>query len=752
MSSAPAMTGMIGQPLPRLEDDRLVRGKGSYSSDFVADGKGHAIFVRSDVAHGRIRSVRTSAAAAHAGVRLVLACTDEAVRELGDFPALGEMDGQTTICRPVMPREEIRHVGEILAMVVADTPELARDAAASVEVEIESLPASVDLRSGGERPCYEWQLGDRERTGAVMASAAFRARVETASQRLVIHPMETRAALASHDAATGIMELVTPSQGAHKMREMLLPVLGVDAERLIVRTPDVGGAFGMKLQAYPEHALCLLAARMTGRPVKWEGERSEASLMDAQGRAQWLTAELALDAEGRFLALDIDNLADIGAYATGFAVFTPSVSGAKVLGHAYAIGDLSARVCAVYSHTVPVDAYRGAGKPEMIYIVERVIEEAARVSGIDPVELRRRNLLPPQALPKVMPMGQTMESGDFGALFERTLEAADHAGFAARRERSRENGFLRGFGVGMHMHCSGGFTNERSILEVAADGTVTLVTGTQAGGQGHETAFAQIVAERLGIRPAAVRVLQGDTGRLDDGGGTGGSSSLTIAGANIVRAADLLIEEARERAARLMEAAAIDVLYKAARFTVAGTDRSIGLFELAGREELVKGCDFDGPNATFPNGCYVAEVEIDPETGELRLDRFTGLDDIGRIVNPLIAMGQIHGGIVQGLGQALCEACVLDASGQLLTATFMDYAMPRAMDLPPLNCGFAPTPTAINVLGAKGAGELSPTGAMAPVVHAALDALAPCGVRRLDMPLSAARIWQAMRDAGTSGQ
>ncbi|MCB9944594.1 MAG: xanthine dehydrogenase family protein molybdopterin-binding subunit [Geminicoccaceae bacterium] len=737
---------LIGRAVPRLEDERLLRGEGRYTADFDWPDQGHAVFVRSDVARGIIRSVSTDAIGDVPGLRLVATCMDDAVLALNPFPALGEMPGQRTRQRPVMARGEVCHVGEILAMVVADDLETARDVAALVEVEIDALPGLVDFRKApDDDTVYLWQHGDMARLEAGMAAARWRVRISTPSQRLVVHPLEPRAALARVDADSGHMELLTCSQGAHKQLEMLAPVFGIERDGLTVRTPDVGGAFGIKLQAYPEQALCLLGAKLTGRPVKWVGERREAALMDAHGRAQWLEAEIGLDEEGRFIALHVDNVADMGAYTAGFAVFTPSTSGTKVLGHTYAFDALAARVRAVYSNTVPVDAYRGAGKPEIVYAVERVIDEAARVSGIDPIELRRRNLVQQDSLPRTMPMGQVLESGDFPALFETALEVADFAGFSARRDASLKAGLLRGIGIGMHMHCSGGFANERSVLEVHADGRIILLTGTQAGGQGHATVFAQIVAGRLGIDPSRVVVRQGDTSILADGGGTGGSSSLTIAGHNIVRTTEMLLDEAREQAAAALEAAAVDLTFEAARFTVAGTDRSITLFELADRVELSTGCDYSGPNATFPNGCYVAEVEVDPETGAVALQRFGGVDDIGRVLNPLIGSGQIHGGIAQGAGQALLEEAIYDEAGQLLNGTFMDYAMPRADNVPMFDCHFAPSPTGMNPLGAKGAGELSPTGAMAPVVHAVLDALAPLGVRSIDMPMTPHRIWEAIR-------
>ena len=424
---------------------------------------------------------------------------------------------------------------------------------------------------------------------------------------------------------------------------------------------------------------------------------------------------------------------------------TPATSGAKVLGHAYSIPSIDIRVRARYSEKVPVDAYRGAGKPEMVYLLERAVDEAARVSGIDRINLRRRNFVTRRAMPHKLPMGQSIDDADFEQIMDQVIRAADWDGFAVRREAAAARGLLAGIGVGLHMHVSGGFTNEHSRIALNDDGRVTVDTGAQDGGQGHETALAQIVAARLELPVESIQIYQGDTSRLTDGGGTGGSSSLPIAGANLHRAAGELIERARQRVADLLEAAVADVAYAAGVLRIVGTDRRMSLFELADTDEpFAHGCDFAGDNATFPNGAYVAEVEIDPETGALRLVRFSGVDDIGTVINPLIAMGQIHGGIAQGFGQALMEEARYDDSGQLLNASLMDYALPRADDLVELDCRFHPVPTARNPLGAKGAGELGPAGALAPVVLAALDALRPLGVTELDMPLTSERIWRAI--------
>ena len=739
------MESPLGKAVPRLEDARLLRGEGRYTADFAHADALQAWFVRADVAMAQVKRVDTLKAETSPGVRLVLSCQDERIQELKRFPSLGEMPNQITISRPAMVAGEVRHVGEILAVVVAETLDQARNAAEQIEIEFHSATVGKDPSTTFEQ-AYDWRHGDREGVDKAMCAATHRVRVDTPSQRVVVHPMETRAAVATYDRAADSYALWTSSQGAHKVRDTLCEVLGLNPPQLRVITPDVGGAFGIKLQAYPEQALVLMASHLCGRPVRWVAERTEGSITDAHGRAQDLSVELALDDEGRFTALRVDNRADIGAYATGFSVFTPATSGTKVLGHAYRIPAIDVRVRASYSEKVPVDAYRGAGKPEMVYLLERAINEAARVSGIDRVALRQRNLVPREAMPHPLPMGRSIDDADFHGIISQVQHVADWAGFRARREAAEARGFLAGIGIGLHMHVSGGFTNEHSRIAVGADGSVIVDTGAQDGGQGHATVLAQIVAARLELPVERIEIRQGDTSRLTDGGGTGGSSSLPIAGANLHRAAGELLDCARQRAADQFEAALADVSYAAGELRIVGTDRRMLLFDLAEPDEpFAHGCDFAGDNATFPNGAYVAEVEIDPETGVLRLVRFSGVDDIGTVVNPLIAMGQIHGGIVQGLGQAMMEEAQYDESGQLLNASLMDYALPRADDLVALDCEFHPVPTTRNPLGAKGVGELGPAGALAPLVLAALDALKPLGVTELDMPLTSERIWRAIR-------
>ena len=733
----------IGQSMPRLEDDRLLRGQGCYVDDISIDGQGYTAFLRSEIACGQLIRLDLTAARSMPGVRLVIGAFDAPGLGLGHFPTLGEMPNQKSYSRPVMPTS-VRHVGEILAMVVADSQSQAFSAVEAIEHEFDAREPVIEI-GRGER-AFAWQIGDDTVTAEAFKQATWVAEVCTPSNRVIVHPLECRSALAQFDDAQSIFRVWTGSQGSHKIRDMLAFATSVSKDEIHVITPDVGGAFGMKLQAYPEQALVMLAAKLTKQPVKWVGSRQECSLMDAHGRAQHLSARIALDNEGRFLALSIENNADLGAYATGFSCFTPSTSGAKVAGHVYRVPNITISVNAYYTNTAPVDAYRGAGKPEMVYILERAIDQAARISGIDRVEIRRRNLLKSSEMPARLPMGQHIDTGEFPQIFEKAVDVADWRGFAKRREIARLQGRLAGIGVGMHMHVSGGFINERSLILVDPVGNVVIDTGSQSGGQGHNTVFAQIAAAQLQLPLSQVIIHQGDTSRLADGGGTGGSSSLPIAGVNIARACRELIEIARRKAASELEVATGDIEYVRGEFIVVGTDKKCTIFEIAaGEEELTHGCDYEGDHATFPNGAYVAEVEIDGETGKIELTHFVGVDDIGTVVNPLIAMGQIHGGVVQGLGQVLMEEAAYDPAGQLINATLMDYALPRANDLPKLDCQFHPVPATANPLGAKGVGELGPAGALAPVVNAVIDALRSAGVESLDMPVNSESVWRALQ-------
>ncbi len=752
----------------RLEDARLTAGHGRFIDDIELPGMLFAAFVRSPLAHAQITGMDCEAARAIPGVRCVLAA-DVLERE-GVAPLACEapIAGLSDPGRSVMASDRVRHVGEIVAMVVADTAHLARDAVEAVAVEyaeltpVPGLPAKQGQtgarlhESIAENRAYHWQVGDRPAVEKAIAAAAHIVDLTVENNRLVINPMEPRGAVGLHDRETDAYTLYAPTQGVHLMRNILAEnVLGIARERLRVVTGDVGGAFGIRLQVYPEYPLLLLAARLAGAAVKWVAERSETYLCDAHGRAQVNSARLVLDEQGGFTALQVSSQADLGAYLSTFAGIVASTSGTRVLGHAYAIPAIHVEVTGIFTNTVPVDSFRGAGKPEMIYLLERAIEKAAVELGVDPVALRRRNLIAADALPYVSPVGTEIDCGDFEAALDRALQEADWAGFEAKREAARRRGWYAGVGLGLYVHTAGAFSEERSEVSVDPSGTVSVSTGSQSAGQGHETIFAAIAADRLGLAPGVIRIVQGDSDLVPPGGGTGGSNSVMVSGTTIAYATDRLIEKGRELAAAALEAASGDVEFTEGRFRVAGTDLSIGLFDLAARaselgeaEGLSAGCDYDGASGTYPNGCYIAEVEVDPETGHIRLTGFTAVDDIGVAMNGEASRGQIAGGIVQSIGQALLEHTAYDAaSGQLLSGSLMDYALPRADDIPDISHALENIPTTANLFGAKGVGEIGALGALAPVVNAVLDALRPLGVEHIDMPLTPERVWQAIRSA-----
>lgn len=745
---------LIGAALPRLEDGRHLTGGGRFVADLDFDGGLHAAFVRSPVAHAAIAGIDCAEARSCAGVRLVLTGEDVAAAGLGPLPCLTPVDSRdgTPFAAPVRPllcRETVRHVGDSVAMVVADRPAAAEEAAALVAVKYDERPVQTDPALSTEL-AFDWEMGDGAAVDAAIAAAAHRVEMTVVNNRVVVAPLEPRAVVGLFEDAVGYT-LVTQSQGVHFLAGILArQVLKIEPERLRVVTPDVGGSFGMKLMAYPEQALVLHAARLTGRPVKWVGSRTDAFVTDLHGRAQVSRAVLALDADHRITALRVETRGDLGAYASTMAPSIIARGFSRVLGHTYRIPAIHLVVEGVFTHTTPVDAYRGAGKPEAVSVVERLMDRAARECGIDRVDLRARNLVTTEEMPYRTALGLTYDTGDFPHLLRRALAEADWAGFAARRRHSEAAGLRRGIGLGLYLHTTGGDTAETSEVTLMPDRTVRVRSGTQASGQGHETAYAQIVAQRLGIAPDRVVVEQGDSRTLPRGGGTGGSSSLPIAGVTIRRATEAMLEEARGLAADRLEAAAVDVEFGKGRFTVVGTDRSVHLVDLAssgaGLGERICGglAEFEGENTTFPNGAYVCEVELDPETGAVAIVGFTGVDDIGTVLNPLTASGQIQGGIAQGIGQAVLEHVVYDPeSGQLLSGAFTDYGLPRADDLPGFRLVQDGVPTTNNPLGMKGAGEIGTIGAPGAVINAVADAI---GHDRIDMPATPERVWRALRE------
>jgi carbon-monoxide dehydrogenase large subunit len=754
----------LGQPLRRLEDPRLLTGGGRFAANRLPAGMLHAVFLRSPHAHARVLSVETGAARAAPGVAAVITAAETVAAGLGHNPAITEIRDAAGARHREPPRlpispDRMRHVGEIVAMVVAESTAAARDAAELVEVEYEPLPAVIEAEAAlaanapelheaapGNLVC-DWRKGDAAAVEAAFARAAHVARLRHRSPRILASYMEPRAALAEWDAATGRVTLTTPSQGVHVLHRILCDdILRWPRERLRVVTEDVGGGFGPKLPPYPEQVLVCFAADRLRRPVRWVQDRSEHHLADTHARDLVAEAALALDAEGRFLAIRVEGFANFGAYVSTVNPTIPTGGMAKVICGLYDIGAAHIALRCAFTNTAPVDAVRGAGKPEALVLLERLVDIAARETGRDPVELRRLNLVRRDAFPYRTALGYRYDSGDYGALLDATLAASDAAGFAARRAGSEARGRLRGRGLSCHLHGSGGWGDETSIVEVLPDGGILARTGTQSQGQGHGTAYAQVLAAAFGVDPARARIVQGDSDCIPRGGGTGGSSSTIVSGTTLARAAERAIEAGREAAAAVLEAAPADLEYRAGGYEVAGTDLRVTLAEVAARRGGLEGrADFADSVETWPAGIAACEVEVDPETGEVTLDHFVAAIDAGTVVNPVLLAGQLHGGWAAGIGQALMEGARYDAEGQLLTATLMDYALPRADALPAFAHESVPVPSPNNILGIKGVGELPTNGAPAAVANAVMDALAPHGVEELELPLTAERVWRALR-------
>jgi carbon-monoxide dehydrogenase large subunit len=752
----------LGQAVTRVEDLTLVRGAGRYADDVRLAGELHAYVLRSPHAHASIRGIDATAARKAEGVAAVLTGADVKADGLGDIPCLipitnvdGTPRGETP--RPILALERVRHVGDPVTLVVADTLAHAKDAAELIEVDYDSLPAVADTYAAvqpGAAPvwpriesnvCFDIAMGDAKGVDAAFARARRVVKLALVNNRLVANPLEPRAALADYDAATDHSTLYTPTQGPHVILEQLVdPILKLDQKKLRVVSGNVGGAFGMKIFLHPEQALAVWASRRLKRPVRWTAERSEAFLSDVQGRDNYSIAELALDADARFIALRVTTYANMGAYLSNYGPFIPQLA-FYVLSSVYRIPAISLNIKGVVTNTVPVDAYRGAGRPEGIYLIERLVDYASRELGIAPDELRRRNFI--ETFPYKTACDTEYDSGDFPGAMKLAMERADWAGFAARREAAAKRGKLRGLGLAMYIERCGGGSGDTITVRVGGEGKVTLISGMQDNGQGHITSFKQLLSDKLGIDAEAIEVVQGDTDVVPSGM-TGGSRFLAIGGVAAMAAAGEAVDRGKEAAAGLLEAAAADVEYHDGRFWIAGTDRGVSLFEVAKKANGLEATHTRAPEKyTFPNGCHVVEVEIDAETGETAILRYTIVDDFGRTINPLLAQGQIHGGTVQGVGQALLEHGIYDAeSAQLVTGSFMDYAMPRADDLPSFDCTFNNVPCTGNPLGVKGAGEAGAVGAPAAVVNAVVDALQPrTGLKHIDMPATREKVWRALQ-------
>jgi len=759
----PPMKFGVGQPLVRKEDEALLRGHGSYVGDHAPAHVLHALVLRSPHAHAGFRFADIAAARAKPGVRLVLTADD--IADLGPLPCMIELP-ETKIAvppYPVLAREVARHVGDAVAFVVADTLDQARDAAEAIAIEWTPLPHVTDAATAlapgapqvwSDRPgnlCFENTIGDKAKIEQAFASAARTVELTVLNQRLVANYLDTRGVIGECDAS-GRITLTLSSQGGHAIRDVLCNnVLRIPPERLRVVTPDVGGGFGTKLFTYREYALTAVAAERLRRPVKWVADRSDHFLGDAQGRDNRTRARLALDDKGRFLALDIDIVADMGAYLSVYAPLIP-VLGAGMAPGVYDIPVAYVRTRGVFTNTIPVDAYRGAGRPEAAYLIERLVDVAARDLDVAPDSLRKKNFIRPRAMPYRTTTGKVYDSGEFAGHLARAQEAADWAGFIKRSKQSKKAGRLRGIGFATYIEACGNNGPETATMRLDRDGMVTLLIGTQSTGQGHHTAYAQLIAEHLDIPPEQVRVVQGDTDVIATGLGTGGSSSIPCGGASVAGASRKLAANLKSLAADALEASPSDLEIAAGHVRVVGTDRAMKFAELAALpkatpDDLTAADVFTPGEATYPNGTHLAEVEVDPATGAVDILNYIVVDDFGVTLNPLMLAGQVHGGAVQGLGQALMEQAVYNADGQLVTASLMDYALPRAADVPAFAFETRNVKCASNPLGMKGAGEAGAIGSCPAVMNAIVDALwRAYRVRHIDMPATPERVWQAIEE------
>jgi aerobic carbon-monoxide dehydrogenase large subunit len=792
--NAPEERRLIGASVKRKEDYRFLTGAGQYTDDIVLPQQTYGVFVRSPHAHARLGKIDVEAARGAPGVIAVFTGADLAAEKVGGLPCgwlIHSTDGSPMRepPHPVLATGKVRHVGDPVALVIAETAKAAKDAAELVTVDYDLLPAVADTAHAADsgqpavhdevpdNVCYTWGHGDKAATDAAFAQAAHVTTLEIVNNRLVPNAIEPRAVNASYSRQDESYTVYVANQNPHVERLLMAAfVLSLPESKLRIVAPDVGGGFGSKIFLYGEDVALTWASKRIGRPVKWTAERSESFVSDAHGRDHVTKAELALDRDGRFLAMRVHTTANMGAYLSTFASSVPTILYATLLAGQYATPAIYAEVKAVFTNTVPVDAYRGAGRPEATYVVERLVETAAHELGMDPAEIRRRNFI--RAFPYTTPVGLTYDTGDYEVCLARAIELADVAGFAARRDAAKQNGNLRGLGYSCYIEAcclapskiAGALGARAGLFEagevrVHPTGTVTVFTGSHSHGQGHETTFAQVVADRLGLSMDQVEIVHGDTGRIPFGMGTYGSRSIAVGGTAIMKALDKIEAKAKKIAAHLLEASATDIEFGNGVFRVAGTDRTKTFAEVAlaayvphnyPLEELEPGLDenafYDPSNFTYPSGAYICEVEMDPDTGETRIERFTAVDDFGNVINPMIVEGQVHGGLGQGIGQALLERCVYDPdTGQLLSGSYMDYAMPRASDLPEFTVETSQgTPCTHNPLGVKGCGEAGAIGSPPAVINAIVDALAPLGVKDMQMPATPHRVWSAIQAAQSS--
>jgi carbon-monoxide dehydrogenase large subunit len=778
----------IGAAVKRVEDFRFLTGRGNYTDDISRPGQAYAWILRSPHAHAQIKKIDTSKAAASPGVIAVFTGKDLEADGIGGLPCGWQVKNkdETPMAEPAHPAlatDKVRHVGDQVAVVIAESKDEARIAAERISVDYAPLPAVLDMNdaiAGGtlvhddapDNTCYDWHIGDAAAVNDAFKQAAHVTQIDIVNNRLVPNAMEPRAAIGDFDTATGDYTLYTTSQNPHVIRLLMGAfVLNIPEHKLRVIAPDVGGGFGSKIYHYAEEAIVTWAAGKLRRPVKWTAERSESFITDCHGRDHATHAEMAMDKDGKFLALRVATKANMGAYLSTFAPCVPTYLYATLLAGVYTTPQIYCEVRAVFTNTVPVDAYRGAGRPEASYLLERLVDRAARETGLSQVEIRERNFISADAFPYQTPVALEYDSGDYGATLDQALTAIGYDTFEARKKKSAKEGKRRGIGFSTYIEACGiapsavvGSLGARAGLFESAEvrvhptGSVTVFTGSHSHGQGHETTFAQLISDTLGVPFEGIDIVHGDTGRIAYGMGTYGSRSLAVGGEAIMRATTRIIDKARKIAAHMLEASEEDIEFKDGTFTVSGTDKALSFGEVAlsayvphnfPHETLEPGLDetafYDPANFTFPGGCHICEVEIDPDTGEIEVADFVAVDDVGRVINPMIVEGQVHGGVAQGIGQALLEGCVYDESGQLVTGSYMDYTMPRADNLPAFKVSTNTTLCTHNSLGVKGCGEVGAIGSPPAVINAIVDALWDDGVRDISMPATPEKIWHSIQ-------
>ena len=763
------------QPIRRVEDSRFTTGTGTYTDDINVEGQMYGYVLRSPVAHATIKSIECAKAKSMPGVIGILTAADLEAAGVNSIPCLVPMenrDGSQAPMpqRPVLCADRVRHVGDNIAFVVAENLLMAKDASEAIEVEYSSLDAVSGTAVALEKSApvvhsdapgnlaFDWGHGENQKTDEAFDKAAHTVSLELINNKLIVNSMEPRGAIADYDAVKGKVTLHSCTQGGWLLKDQIANhTLKTEPENVRVITPDVGGGFGMKSFYYPEQALCVWSSKQFGKPVKWIGERGDSFISDIMGRDHVTKVDIAFDSDHRILGMRVDTIANMGAYLSNFGPFIPTLAAIKVMPGVYDVKALSVRVRGVFTNTVPVDAYRGAGRPESIYMIERLMDKAAQQLDVDRIELRHKNFIPASAMPFTTTAGEVYDSGEFAKVIDTVTDKAGWADIENRRALSRENGKRRGIGLCYYIESTMGEPGEAAEVKFSSDGKVDVLVGTQSNGQGHETAYAQVASDRLGVPIEQIRIIQGDTDAIPTGGGTGGSRSLTAQATAIDEAADIVIERGKKYAAEALEASSSDIEFSAGNFQIAGTDRAIGILSLAEKartmklpsEEIDGGLDARGtitlPAWTFPNGCHVAEVEVDPETGQTELLHYTIVDDFGTLVNPMLVEGQVHGGIAQGVGQALLENTVYSEDGQLLSGSFMDYCMPRADDLPSFDFSNVVIPCKNNPRGIKGCGEAGSVASPAAVVNAVVDALRDDGVNHLDMPITSEVVWTTLQ-------